>query len=58
MKLALLPAMLTGAFCVAFSLVVGILAVTLDMLTLMGVSFVSGFLGNLFAQAITGRSGR
>ncbi|QFS82800.1 hypothetical protein FIU97_08305 [Roseivivax sp. THAF40] len=54
MKLALLPAVLTGAFCVIFSIVVNALAGALDMALFLGVSFVSGFLGNLFAQAVTG----
>ncbi|SIS92329.1 hypothetical protein SAMN05421759_106159 [Roseivivax lentus] len=58
MKLALLPAVLTGVFCVFFSIVVSALASALDMIVFLGVSFVSGFLGNLFAQIVTGGRGR
>ena len=54
MKLALLPAALTGAFCVVFSIVVSALVGALDVAVLLIVSFASGFLGNLFAQAVTG----
>lgn len=51
----LLTAFLTGAFCAVFA--VGIDYVT-DMLTartVASVSFVSGFLGSLFAQTVMGR---
>ncbi|MHA6323599.1 hypothetical protein [Roseivivax sp. CAU 1753] len=58
MKLALLPAALTGAFCVIFSIVVSVLAGVLDMGIFLIVTFISGFLGNLFAQAVTRGSGR
>lgn len=51
----LLTAFLTGAFCSVFA--VGIDYVT-DMLaatTVASVSFVSGFLGSIFAQTVLGR---
>lgn len=58
MQLAILPAVLTGAFCVVFSMVVSAVAGAVDMVLFLGISFVSGFLGNLFAQLVTGKRGK
>jgi nucleoside permease NupC len=48
----LLSAALTGVFCVGFSLLVGWLSMALSMQVLVGLSFVSGFGGSLFARLI------
>ena len=57
-KLALFPAVLTGAFRGLFSVVVSAVARARDMSVFAGVSFASGVSGNLFAQAVTGRGRR
>ncbi|MCE0504628.1 MULTISPECIES: hypothetical protein [unclassified Roseivivax] len=55
LKFALLPAFLTGVFCLGFSVVVNAVAGALDLGVFLGISFLSGFLGNIFAQLVTGR---
>ena len=54
-KLILSTALLTGLFCAGFALAVDWLTAMLDRGWVAGVSFVSGFLGSLVGQAITGR---
>ncbi len=49
-------AVLTGVFCALFSGVVGFVAQNLSMTVLIGLSFVSGFCGSLFAQTVLGRA--
>lgn len=48
-------AALTGLFCMGFSVAVSLLTMTLSMSVLVLLSFVSGFLGSLFAQTILRR---
>lgn len=55
-RLALVPALLTGVFCAAFAVGVDVLVGMKGLVTVVGISFVSGFLGNCFAQIVTGRS--
>lgn len=52
MRTLLLSACLTGVFCAGFATVVDLLADMLSRPTVMGVSFVSGFLGSIFAQTV------
>lgn len=56
MKLLILPAIMTGVFCAVFATLVGLITEALTMWMVLGVSFVSGFLGSLFAQWVTGKS--
>ncbi|MDA7428831.1 hypothetical protein PGB28_10195 [Primorskyibacter aestuariivivens] len=56
MNLLILPAIMTGVFCAVFAMLVGFITEALTMSMVLGVSFVSGFLGNLFAQWVTGKS--
>lgn len=55
MKLLILPAVLTGVFCAIFATAVDLVTDVLNMWMFLVVSFVSGFLGNLFAQIVTGK---
>ena len=54
-KLLLLPALLTGVFCAGFALAVDVVVGMKGLATVIGISFISGFLGNCFAQIVTGR---
>ncbi len=54
-KLLLLPALLTGVFCAGFAMVVDVVLGMRGLATVVGISFVSGFLGNCFAQIVLGR---
>ena len=49
---ALASASATGGFCAVFAWGLSAVAPTLTMAQLLGASFVSGFLGNLFARAV------
>lgn len=51
-----ISAVLTGAFCGAFALGVDVLTDMLDRTNLLMISFVSGFLGSLFASFVMGRN--
>ena len=51
----LLTAALTGAFCAVFAVGIDYLTDMLERNQVIGVSFVSGFLGSLFAQTVLGR---
>ncbi|MCV6593117.1 MAG: hypothetical protein OIF48_09215 [Silicimonas sp.] len=54
----LLSATLTGAFCAGFALVIDVLTEMLAQNRVLLLSFVSGFLGSLFASLVLrGRSG-
>jgi len=55
-RTALLSAVATGAFCSVFTVFVDTVADTLELWTVVILSFVSGFLGSLFARAVLGRS--
>ncbi|MDU8911026.1 hypothetical protein [Aestuariicoccus sp. MJ-SS9] len=55
LKLALVPALLTGVFCAAFAVGVDFVVGMKGLTTVIVISFVSGFLGNCFAQIVTGR---
>ena len=55
MNLLILPAIMTGVFCAIFATLVGFVTEALTMWMVLGVPFVSGFLGNLFAQWVTGK---
>lgn len=54
-RAAVLPAALTGVFCAGFSVFVSTFAPMLGFGTVVGVSFVSGFLGSLFATFVMGK---
>ncbi len=49
---ALLPALLTGTFCAGFATLIDVITDALTMLMVIGLAFVSGFLGSLFARLI------
>lgn len=51
-SLALIPAMLTGAFCVVFAWVLSWLSTVVGLPAILGMSFISGFLGSLFAWSV------
>ena len=51
----LLTAALTGVFCSGFAVFIDWATDMLERGTIIGVSFVSGFLGSLFAQTVLGR---
>ncbi|MEM9250126.1 MAG: hypothetical protein AAGB05_15715 [Pseudomonadota bacterium] len=55
MPRTLVQAALTGAFCVVFALVVDVVTDALSLAPVIGLSFVSGFLGSLFASMVVGR---
>ena len=54
-KPLLMTAALTGVFCMGFALFVEWLTETLSLEHVVGISFVSGFLGSLFAQTVVRR---
>lgn len=51
----LVTALLTGVFCMGFALFVEWLTTTLSLEQVVGISFVSGFLGSVFAQTVVRR---
>ena len=51
-----ISAFLTGTFCGGFALGVDYLTDMLDRTNILVISFVSGFLGSLFASFVMGRS--
>jgi hypothetical protein len=55
MRSVLTTAALTGAFCAVFAVGIDWVSEMLERPQIFGVSFVSGFLGSLFAQTIMGR---
>ena len=55
LRTILAPAFLTGAFCAAFAVGIDWLTDMLDRGQLFGISFVSGFLGSLFATLVMRR---
>ncbi|MHA6344178.1 hypothetical protein [Roseivivax sp. CAU 1761] len=57
-KAVVLTATLTGVFCVGFTIFVAMLTEALSFLQIVGVSFVSGFLGSIFAQLVIKRGAR
>lgn len=50
-----LPAVLTGAFCAVFAVGIDWLTNMLERGQILGLSFVSGFLGSLFASLVLRR---
>ena len=52
MKTLILSACLTGIFCAGFATVVDLLADMLSRPSVMAISFISGFLGSIFAQTV------
>ncbi|UWQ16535.1 hypothetical protein [Jannaschia sp. M317] len=50
-------AIITGLFCVGFSIVIALVTRVIGTLPVEGISFVSGFLGSLIAQTIVARIG-
>lgn len=52
MKTLILSACLTGLFCAGFATVVDLLADMLNRSSVMIISFISGFLGSIFAQTV------
>ncbi len=55
MPRAFLQATLTGAFCIVFALVVDVVTDALSLAPVVGLSFLSGFLGSLFATFVVRR---
>ena len=51
----LLTAVLTGVFCSVFAVGIDYVVDMLERGTVIVVSFLSGFLGSLFAQTVLGR---
>ena len=51
----LLTALLTGVFCAFFAVGIDFLTEMLERGQVIGISFLSGFLGSLFAQTVLGR---
>lgn len=54
-RTVLLTALLTGAFCSVFAVVVDLITNLFSLWQLMLVSFCSGALGSLFAQTVIAR---
>ena len=56
----LITAALTGGFCSVFAVCIDFVTDMLDQTTVAGGSFVSGFMGSIFAQTVLGgmRNGR
>lgn len=52
---ALRSAMVTGAFCAGFTVVVSWVTPMLDLAPLAALSALSGFLGSLFARLVLGK---
>ena len=50
----LLTSVLTGVFCAVFATVIDVITDALNMWTVIGLAFTSGFLGSLFAQLVLG----
>ncbi len=51
----LLPAFLTGTFCAGFAVLIDITTSMLETGSVIGLAFVSGFLGSIFARLVLGR---
>lgn len=56
MNPVLLTSVLTGVVCAVFAAVIDVVTDALSMATLIGLAFMSGFLGSLFAQIVLGRT--
>ncbi|MBV2361203.1 hypothetical protein KUH32_15675 [Thalassococcus sp. CAU 1522] len=52
----LLTAALTGLFCAVFAVVIDAVTDALSMATVIGLAFLSGFCGSLFAQLVLRRT--
>ncbi|SLN10355.1 hypothetical protein PSA7680_00022 [Pseudoruegeria aquimaris] len=50
--ISLLSALLTGAFCAVFAIVLNVLLPTMSVAFLLASAGTSGFLGSLFAQTV------
>ena len=57
LKAALIAAFATGGFCAVFALGVDAVTDALNWRQVALVSFLSGFLGSLFARLVLGRGG-
>ncbi len=55
LRASLFSAALTGLFCAGFAVFVDAITMLFSVWHLLAVSFVSGFLGSLFATFITSR---
>ena len=55
LRASLFSAALTGLFCAGFAVFVDAITMLFSVWHLLAVSFVSGFLGSLFAAFITSR---
>ena len=51
----LMTAVMTGVFCAGFAVFIDWATDMLEQGQVIGLSFVSGFLGSLFAQTVLGR---
>lgn len=52
MKTLILSACLTGLFCAGFATVIDVATDMLNRTSILVVSFISGFLGSIFAQTV------
>lgn len=55
LRALLLPAILTGLFCAGFAALLDVVTNALTMWMVIGLAFVSGFLGNVFSQLVLGK---
>ena len=55
LRAILTTALLTGIFCAGFAVFVDWATEMLTRNQVVGISFVSGFMGSLFAQTVLGR---
>lgn len=58
MRSVLISALLTGGFCGAFAVGIDWATDMLDRGSILMISFISGFLGSLFASLVMGRARR
>lgn len=56
--IALIPAMLTGLFCAVFALVANAVLSMTGMWAGIGLAFISGFCGSMFAHYVLRKGGK
>ena len=54
-KAVVIPAILTGVFCAGFAVVIDQLTNMIERTQVILVSFISGFLGSIFARFVLGK---
>ena len=55
LRLLIFPALLTGVFCAGFAVFIDTLTDMLERDQVIVVSFLSGFLGSIFAKLVLGK---